>query len=207
MASKWDTARPWKGPWTNCAGWLNQSRLPPSAPVAMLEAYVTSTPSSLDWRDPALGGNTPVRDQKTCGGCWAFGTVGPLEIAISSVCGRTENLSEQYLISCNEWGYNCSTGGWFAHDYHWYEVPWTKMETEAGAVLEAAVPYQASEAVACNGPHAHPYKLDGWNYVAGLAVATPAAIKEAIQTYGPVATARLCGPSFSGLQVGHLQRQ
>ena len=142
-----------------------------------------------------------MRDQGICGSCWAFGTVGPLEIVISAVCERTENLSEQYLISGNELGYGCR-GGWFAHDYHWNEVPYTKGETEAGAVLEAALPYQASTGVACNGPHEHPYKLDGWGYLDGLTVSTPAAIKQAITTYGPVGTGICTGPLFQAYQSG-----
>ena len=70
---------------------------------------------------------TPVKDQAGCGSCWAFSTVGTIECAIFLGDGIIVDLSEQWLVSCNEettppvvlgegtWG--CD-GGWFAHGYH-----------------------------------------------------------------------------------------
>jgi C1A family cysteine protease len=165
-----------------------------------MESYLAAVPASFDWRDPLLGGNTPVRDQGSCGACWAFGTVGPLEILISHYCGRVENLSEQYLLSCNENGWSCN-GGWFAHDYHQFYIPTTMAEKDYGAVLESSSPYQASQ-VACGGPHTHPYKINSWSYIAGYTVPTPAAIKQAIQTYGPVAAGVCIGSAFQAYKSG-----
>jgi C1A family cysteine protease len=164
------------------------------------ETYLTAIPSSFDWRDPLLGGNTPVRDQGSCGGCWAFGTIGPLEILISAKCGRVENLSEQYLLSCNENGWGCG-GGWFAHDYHQWYIPTSKGETAAGTVFESIFPYQAVDA-ACNGPHSHFYKIDNWSYIAGYTVPSPAAIKQAIQNHGPIAAGVCVGNAFQAYKSG-----
>ena len=59
-------------------------------------------PASYDWC--ALGGCTPVRNQNSCGSCWAFATVGAMESALKISSGVDQNLSEQYLVSCNDSG-------------------------------------------------------------------------------------------------------
>ncbi len=163
------------------------------------EAYLAELPSSWDWRN-SPGGTTPVRSQGGCGSCWAFGTVGPLEFWVSYLCGKVEDLSEQYLVSCNEDGWSCS-GGWFAHDYHQWKIPRTKNESDAGAVLEANFLYKGSD-VACNGPHAHAYKINSWTTVDGYPLPSVAAIKQAIYNHGPVSAAVCVGSQFQGYHDG-----
>lgn len=151
-------------------------------------------PSSFDWRAVGL---PPVRNQGGCGSCWAFGTMGPLESQIMIQSGTVVDLSEQYLVSCNESGWDCG-GGWWAHDYHEWRMP--TGETEAGAVLEADFPYQASNA-ACNSPYDHAYQIDNWAYVPGNENDVDE-IKQAIYQYGPVGAAVAVGPAFQGYSAG-----
>jgi putative hemolysin len=87
-------------------------------------------PSYLNWCD--LGGCTSIKSQGSCGSCWAFGTVVPLESAILIKDGVEVDLSEQWLVSCNSDGWSCS-GGWFAHNYHQWK---TDPCGDSGAVLE-----------------------------------------------------------------------
>ncbi len=156
-----------------------------------LTTYITE---GFDWRQEP-GGATAVRDQGSCGACWAFATVGPLEILTSLRCGKTEDLSEQYLVSCNNYNYSCY-GGWFLHEYHINEFSVAKGETEPGAVLESIFPYKALN-VACNGPHPHRYLANSWAYIdSDNAVAPTASIKEAMYVYGPIATAICAGGNF-----------
>ncbi len=94
-------------------------------------------PDAFDWRD--VDGVTSVKNQASCGSCWAFGTVGPLECNIKIKDGIEVDLSEQWLVSCNRDGWGCG-GGWWAHDYHeWKDDPCDGV----GAVLEEYFPYQA----------------------------------------------------------------
>jgi C1A family cysteine protease len=151
-------------------------------------------PSSFDWRDVGL---PPVRNQGGCGSCWAFGTVGALESRIMIQSGSAVDLSEQYLVSCNESGWDCG-GGWWAHDYHEWKMP--AGELEAGAVLEADFPYVASNA-ACGSPHDHAYRIDNWAYVSGYG-SDIEEIKQAIYQYGPVSAAVAVGPAFQGYSEG-----
>jgi C1A family cysteine protease len=153
-------------------------------------------PSSFDWR--GKGGVTPIKNQGGCGSCWAFGTVGPLECLIRIKCSLTKDLSEQYLVSCNEDGWGCG-GGWWAHDYHEWKIP--AGQAEAGAVLEAHFPYVASNAP-CGGAYSHPWKIDDWAYISGYSVPSADAIKQAIMEYGPVAAAVYVGPAFQAYTGG-----
>lgn len=163
------------------------------------ETYLTELPKAFDWRDN--GGNTPVRNQGGCGSCWAFATVSVLENAIKRNCGDIEDLSEQYLVSCNVDGWSCN-GGWFAHDYHQWKIPKSKGETDFGAVLEVDFPYMAKD-VPCNGPHQHPFKIDNWKFVGGGgSVPSVSALKQAIYNYGPVAAAVCVGSRFQAYKSG-----
>lgn len=56
-------------------------------------------PSAIDWR--TKGEVTPVKDQKQCGSCWIFGTIGALEGYYKRLGNPLTSFSEQYFGSCN----------------------------------------------------------------------------------------------------------
>ncbi len=173
--------------------WQATARFRPPVPP---ETGAVVPPTSWDWR--TLEGCTPIRNQASCGSCWAFGTVAALEGAIMIRDGLTKDLSEQYLVSCNQSGWSCS-GGWFAHDYHW-DTPGA--DGGIGAVLESAKPYTATNQ-ACSGPLAHPYTLNSWYYVSSSGgVAPTTAIKQAIMLYGPVSVAVHVNNAFQAYRTG-----
>jgi len=62
-------------------------------------AAVQTLPARWDWRD--AGAVTPVRDQMSCGSCWAFSQTGALELHILIEFGVAYDLSEQMLVSCS----------------------------------------------------------------------------------------------------------
>lgn len=154
-------------------------------------------PTTFNWCD--LGGCTPVKDQGYCGSCWAFGTVGPLELLIKIKDGLTKDLSEQYLVSCNTDGWGCN-GGWWAHAYHKDKVP--PGEPAAGAVYEADFPYMALD-LPCNPPHPHHEKLLSWSFVnPSVNVPSVAELKQAIYNYGPISVAVCVGSAFQSYRGG-----
>ncbi|GAB4477396.1 MAG: hypothetical protein Kow0088_16240 [Anaerolineales bacterium] len=165
---------------------------PPADRLAPSEIASTQTlPSSFNWCN--LGKCTAVRDQGNCGSCWAFATVGVFESKLLIAENNNQNLSEQYLVSCNTRDWGCD-GGWFAHDYHIDEIP--PSESEAGAVLENAFPYQAKD-LSCNGPYSHPYRALSWSYVnPSVYIPSVSEIKQAIYNYGPVAAAVCSSVAF-----------
>jgi len=142
-------------------------------------------PSAFNWC--TQGYCTPVRNQGNCGSCWAFSTAGVLESRILRYDGVAKDLSEQYLVSCNTDGWDCS-GGWFAHDYHQWKYL-SPGELDAGAVYEADFPYKAQDDP-CNPPHTHHEKIVDWEYVGSRGGVPPVAdIKQAILVHGPVSVA------------------
>ena len=140
-------------------------------------------PASFDYRDQGL---PVVKNQAGCGSCWAFATVGALECNIMIQDGVEEDLSEQYLVSCNSSGWDCG-GGWWAHDYHqWHSDPCG----DAGAVFESDFPYAAAD-LPCGCPYTNrEYVIDDWAYVGSSGSIPPESyLKQAILDYGPVSVA------------------
>lgn len=67
-------------------------------------------PSAIDWRE--RGAVTRVKDQRECGSCYAFATVGALESQLFLKTGKLIELSEQEIVDCarNYGTVNCYGG-------------------------------------------------------------------------------------------------
>lgn len=76
-----------------------------------INAYrdVEDIPKSVDWRKK--GAVTPVKNQGSCGSCWAFSTVAAVEGINQIVTGNLTSLSEQELIDCDTRFNNGCNGG------------------------------------------------------------------------------------------------
>lgn len=88
-----------------------------------------SIPESIDWR--TKGYVTHVKDQKSCGSCWAFSTTGALEGQHFRKSGQLVSLSEKNLMDCmKSW---CS-GNWPTTAYNF-------IINNHGIDTEASYPY------------------------------------------------------------------
>jgi hypothetical protein len=113
---------------------------------------------------------TKVKDQGSCGSCWAFSTAGMFESVLLKQ-GINTDLSEQWLVSCNDDGWGCN-GGWFANSYY----------LNPGAVLEKCFRYKALDLPCKDCPSV--YVASSSKNVSGVD-----SIKNAIKTYGGVSCA------------------
>jgi inhibitor of cysteine peptidase len=165
--------------------------LPPEevdATGEILLSAAASLPSEFDWRWSGMV--PPVRNQRSCGSCWAFATVGVMESALLISSTASADLSEQFLVSCNTDGGDCD-GGYAAHKYHFDTLG--KSQTAIGAVLESAKPYSATNGT-CNQAYSHPYRLGWWESLSGNP--TIEDIKWAIYNHGPIVTTVCSGSAF-----------
>ena len=137
-------------------------------------------PSSFDWRN-VDGKNyiTPIRDQASCGSCWAFAAAAALESSINIHNNNPDldvDLSEQDLVSCYL-GDGCD-GANVAE----IENLFSNYYQNTGIVTESCFPYNASDA-SCNKCSESPWKTT--SYV-NINVANNDNLKSALVEHGPV---------------------
>jgi C1A family cysteine protease len=138
----------------------------------------TTAPATLDWRSMnGVSYVTPIKNQGSCGSCWAFATTAALESQILMTQQVSTNLSEQILLSCSGAG-SCSGG---------YPSSASAYIQSTGIPSESYFPYTGAN-TSCSSA------LTGWqNYTQKISSyksvsATVSAIESALATYGPLVT-------------------
>jgi C1A family cysteine protease len=153
--------------------------------ILSLQDPMVGLPTRLDWR--ANPGNfvTPVRNQGSCGSCWAFATTGALESYILIREGRPaqdDNRAEEILLSCSTAG-TCN-GGYIGTASNYIR--------DTGLPPETYFTYTASAtdnscANAKPGWENATSKIASWSYVNTTSISIDA-IKNALASYGPLVT-------------------
>lgn len=90
-----------------------------SPKFSFLASSIASTdppPKSWDWRDHGLV--TPVKNQGSCGSCWAFSAIGNIEGQWAQNHHLLANFSEQHLLSCDAVDNGCN-GGLMDSAFRW----------------------------------------------------------------------------------------
>ncbi|GBF89567.1 hypothetical protein Rsub_02285 [Raphidocelis subcapitata] len=137
-------------------------------------------PKSVDWR--GTGADGVVKDQATCGSCWAFAASGTMEGTWSVATGELLSLSEQQLVDCS-WDYgNNGCGGGFMEGAIQY------VADAGGAMSEEAYQYLGQNAF-CGANATAPRAKPSARFL-GFAQVEPRserALMAAVATLGPVA--------------------
>lgn len=132
--------------------------------------------SSFDLRD--INGLTPVKDQGTCGSCWAFTAVSSLESSHLLINKETIDISEQQLVNCSP-GKGCG-GGYYDLSYNWM------LSYDQGLSLENNIPYSGTQNQ-CSLPPTSTVRLANWNTLGFFG--TVEQVKNALVTHGAVSAA------------------
>lgn len=117
----------------------------------------------------ARGLVTPVKDQGSCGSCWAFASVAALEGAWANNGNALVELSEQQLVDCAKANQGCK-GGWMNPTYEY-------IRDNGGIQTRSSYPYTNSNGT-CKSNGAHNVA-----YIKGTAFKNiPAKNEDALQT-------------------------
>ena len=142
----------------------------------------------------------PVRNQGTCGSCWAFTQTTVLEGAhnITKGIDLSRDFSEQFLLDCgrkNDGGIvgTCQGG-----------QPWDAFEhlEREGSILEDDMPYAGSQG-SCQGNKKGKFKIDTWAFVSSAWDTPPVEdIKAAMCKHGPITAAVFADDAFLSYSKG-----
>ncbi|MDD2717630.1 MAG: C1 family peptidase [Candidatus Wallbacteria bacterium] len=135
---------------------------------------------AFDWR--LRNGVTPIKNQGRVNCCWAFGVTGIFESCILLRMKQAVDISEQDLISCNQFGFTMNGGG-DARAFYFFQ--------QYGGALESDCPYTGLTAE-CRAGLRRPYRLGG------VMPVNPDinSMKAAIYNYGPILTLAAVDKNF-----------
>eukprot|EP00698_Gefionella_okellyi_P019552 TRINITY_DN6000_c0_g2_i1.p1 TRINITY_DN6000_c0_g2~~TRINITY_DN6000_c0_g2_i1.p1 ORF type:complete len:467 (-),score=94.54 TRINITY_DN6000_c0_g2_i1:789-2048(-) len=176
------------------------SKQAPSQQESVPVPTASALPDSFDWRNKS-GVNyvSPVRNQQSCGSCYAFASMGTLEARIRI---RSENrlqpvLSPQDAVSCSEYSQGCDggfpylTAGKYGQDF--------------GIVEESCFPYTAVD-TPCSQRCANPSKrwhTKEYQYIGGYyGACTEELMRAEIYANGPIAVSFEVYPDFHNYKSG-----
>ena len=150
-----------------------------SATASPKRIYSNDIPANFSWVDEGVV--SPVKDQKNCGSCWTFSTVGVMESRYKMATGEELMFSEQELVDCPDPDvydtHGCS-GGLPSYAYNFIR--------DFGLEEENDYPYLARDAPCSYDASAHRVTTDGpFNITAG----DEEQLKEELFNTGPVSVA------------------
>ncbi|KFK23231.1 hypothetical protein AALP_AAs59427U000100 [Arabis alpina] len=102
-------------------------------------------PIFVDWRKK--GAVTPIKNQGSCGSCWAFSVVAAIEGVAQIKKGKLISLSEQQLVDCDTNDFGCSGG--------WMDSAFEHIIATGGLTTESNYPYIGEDGT-CNSKKTNP---------------------------------------------------
>ncbi len=121
---------------------------------------------------------TPVKNQSSCGSCYAFGALGNIEAKVAIDTDTLYDFSENNIKECSWYAPGCGGGNYWVVANHL---------STTGTVSEPCDPYVAQD-VSCNTGCDYQKTLLGWSVISGPSVPSVDVLKNYLQTYGPLYT-------------------
>ena len=148
-----------------------------------------AAPTTYDWRDH--GRVSAVKDQGSCGSCWAFSTVANLEGLYAEKKGTIKTFSEQMLVDCDTSDSGCN-GGLMEYAFTW-------LKKNGGIMTDTDYPYKGTKGTCRSDKSKYVdmtitgYKKLGSSYSTWSAVDEDE-VKEFLYETGPLAIALNADP-------------
>lgn len=148
-----------------------------------------AAPDAYDWRD--YGRVAPVKDQGSCGSCWAFSTCANLEGLYAATKGTIKTFSEQFLVDCDTQDSGCN-GGLMELTFAW-------LKSNGGFMTDTDYPYKGTKGTCKKDKSKYvDMKVTGYKKL-GSSTSTwspvdEAEVKEFLYTTGPLAIALNADP-------------
>jgi C1A family cysteine protease len=133
-------------------------------------------PENFDWRDQGVV--SPVKNQGSCGSCWAFSAIGNIESQLALQTKTITQLSEQELVDCDKAEDEGCNGGLMESAFKYLET--------VGVVSEADYKYTGRDGTCSVSGKQVVAKITGYHY-AGTEDETQ--IKQLLFENGPFAIA------------------
>ncbi len=127
--------------------------------VGMYESTYLPTddlPNAIDWRDQ--NAVTQVKNQKSCGSCWAFSAIGAIESAWAISHNELVVLSEQQLVDCSDkYGNLGCDGGFMVNAFEYVK--------DQGVSFSADYEYEGYRTECREGRYSKPVHISGYETV------------------------------------------
>ncbi|KAJ8934794.1 hypothetical protein NQ318_002350 [Aromia moschata] len=132
-------------------------------------------PDEFDWREK--GAVTPIKNQGSCGSCWAFSSTGALEGQYFLKTGQLISISEQNLVDCSHEHNNigCSGGD--------MTPSFTYVHDNDGIDSEEAYPYEGTDGECRYNVNANVTSTKGYAVIEN---GNEEFLKAAVATVGPI---------------------
>ncbi|XP_076844570.1 cathepsin S, ortholog2, tandem duplicate 1 [Brachyhypopomus gauderio] len=144
-------------------------------PSTFVSSAGAPVPDSVDWR--TSGYVTDVKNQGSCGSCWAFSAVGALEGQLKKKTGQLLSLSPQNLVDCSsKYGNKGCNGGFMTKAFQY-------IIDNGGIDSDAGYPYTAVQGDCKYDPTKRAANCSSYSF-------TPRGdeeqLKQAVATIGPI---------------------